>query len=72
MFHPPIAIDTRNGAAGGQAKGMDRHGQPTRVAISDLYMTIDHHILSHKAHGPHANGIAQILKLLLQGRDFGV
>ena len=51
---------------------MHGHRHPAGMAITDLDVAIDHHVLANKAHRTHADGIAQFLELILHLRNPGI
>ncbi len=51
---------------------MHAHLHAAGVAIADLNIAIDHHVLADKPHGAHADGVAKLLELILQLRNAGV
>ena len=48
---------------------MDRHLHGAGVAVTDLDVAVDHHMLADKSHGAHADGIAEFLQLVLERGD---
>ncbi len=65
----PPSRDARAGAPRGQAEHVHAHGHAAGVAIADLDVAIDHHGAAHESHGAHADVVAELLELHLDGGD---
>ena len=72
MLDPAVRMDPRHRAARRQAEGMHRHLHAAGMAVADLDIAVDHHILADKPHRPHANGIAKLFQLVLKRGDPGI
>ena len=72
MLDPAVRMDPRHRAAGRQAEGAHRHLHAAGMAVADLDIAVDHHILADKPHRPHANGIAKLFQLVLKRGDPGI
>ena len=69
MLDTPVREDARHRAARRQAEGVDRHLHAAGMAVTDLDVAVDHHMLADKSHGAHADGIAELLQLVLERGD---
>src|SRR5215831_1330200 len=66
---PSVSMHARGGAPRREAEHVHRYRHAAGVAVTDLDVAIDHHGRAHEPHGAHADGIAELLELVLQGGD---